>query len=105
MAGPKQNVDRVASGKEIAILESGTHARSHPVTRLKAALFIVYDLVGKQEGRLTTSGSYICTLLLGDDCIKDYPLLNSTKRHPFKMRTSSCKGFFDWQFRPNQSYA
>ena len=44
-------------------------------------------------------------LLLGDDCIKDYPLLNRTKRHPFEMRTSSCKGFFDWQFRPNQSDA
>ncbi|WP_282349014.1 hypothetical protein [Pseudomonas sp. PS01301] len=55
------------------------------MTWFETPLLVVHNFVGKQEDWLAACGGYFGSLGVGDDGVKDEPLLDDAERHPFAM--------------------
>jgi hypothetical protein len=101
MARPEQNVDRVPRGEQEAFFESSAHTRAHPMAGLKTTLLVMHNFVGKQEHWLAASGDYFGSLGVGDNGVKDYPILDSAEREVFVVPSGRHQSVIEPQLSTN----
>lgn len=65
---------------------------------LETPLLVIHNFVGKHEDWLAACGGYFGSLGVGNDSVKDDPLLDDAEGHPFVTLSGQRDGFVEGQF-------